>query len=405
MARCSTFTGLSIDEWAAMLGISPWDINGFSYPGNKSAQCRDSFNQFSWQSDHLAREEVGQAIADAERMIADELLYWPAPHYEVAEVVPYVRPHQRQLFGFAGTPRGEWKSAQARWHKIISGGVLNRTQIGTIAGADLAKFDRDGDGVFETFTATITDAAIGTISDPYELALYFLSADRHGGDPLDESWRIRPVKVAITGNTAVFTGHRTLLAKPSPEYAVSPTANDAADNANYVTSIECWRTFTDTTATAALPYQGVAEWKTIPGCTDGCTFAIKEMCINEQLYEQGQFYADFGNACTWPFPDREPDRLAVNYVSGMPLINGRMDRFYAEMVAYLSVSLLANEKCGCERTNRVLSKYRQPVLKFQDKSADAESYAESSNAFPMTYGGQWAFSRCNSLRNIEAIGI
>ncbi len=404
MAVSRTYSHLSIDEWAALLGISPWDINQFRYPGNKSAQCQDVIYQYAWQKDHLSREEIGQAIADAERMVADALLYWPAPHYEVAETVIYPRPHQRELYGYAGTPRGEWKSAGARWHQIISGGVLNRTQIGTISGVDLVKLDIDNDTVFETFTATITDPAVGTITDPNELALYFIEADRHG-EALDETWRIRPVKVTISGNTATFRGHRTLLANPTPEWIVDAQPNIATDDSNYVTSVECWRTFTDTTATEALPYQGVAEWKTIPGCADGCTFAIRQLCMNEQNYSQGQFYADFGNACDWPFQDREPDRLAINYVSGVPLVNGRMDKFYAEIIAKLSVSLLANEKCGCDRTNRILDRLRAPELKFFDASAGATSFQESTNSFPMTFGGQWAWARVSTNRHIEAVGI
>jgi len=95
----------------------------------------------------------------------------------------------------------------------------------------------------------------------------------------------------------------------------------------------------------------------------------------------------------------------VNYVSGAPLVNGKMDKIFAQMVAYLSVSLLANEKCGCDRTNRILAKLRAPVLKFQDKSADAQSFAESTNSFPMTYGAQWSYARVKSMLDIEAIGI
>lgn len=405
MAVARTYTHLSIDEWAAILQISPWDINQFQYPGTKSAQCKDVIYQYGWQKDHLSREEIAQAIADAERMIADELLYWPAPHYEVGETVIYPRPHQRELFGYAGTPRGEWKSASAHWHRILSGGVLNRTFIGTISGAALDPLDEDNDSIRETFTATITDAAIGSITDANELALYFREDDRHG-ETLDETWRVRPVRVTISGNTATFRGHRSILANPTSEYAVDTQPNDAKDSANYVTHIECWRTFTDTTATEALPYQGVAKWAVIPGCTsEGCQFAIRQLCISDQNYSQGQFSADLGNACDWPFPDREADKLVINYVSGVPLVNGRMDHFFAEIVAKLSVSLLANEKCGCDRTNRILDKLRAPVLKFQDKSADATSFAESENNFPMTFGGQWAWARIKQNRHVEVIGI
>lgn len=407
MAVARTYSALSIDEWAAILGISPWDINQFRYPGTKSAQCKDVIYQYAWQKDHLAREEIGQAIADAEAMLAAELLYHPAPYYTVDEPIIYPRPHQRQLYGFAGDIRGNWKTFGTRWHKVIKGGVLNRTLLGTltVVAGDITFQDLDGDGIQEQFTAVITNAAIGTtITDPYELALYFVAANRHG-EPLDETWRIRPIRVSVSGTTATITGHKTVLVNPTPEYSVNAAELAATDTANYVTSIECWRTFTDDTATSATPYQGVAIWKNNPDCTQDCTFSIKELCLGQDQNEQGQIFASFGDVCDWPFPDREPDRVQVNYVSGVPLVNGRMEKLYAQMVAYLSVSLLANEMCGCDRTNRILAKYRAPTLKFQDKSADAQSFEESTNAFPQTYGGQWAWWRVNERRHIEAVGI
>lgn len=404
MAVARTQTALSIDEWAAILGISPWDVNQFRYPGTKSAQCQDVIFQYGWIKDHMSREEIAEAISNAESMIAAELLYYPYPHYEVDEPIIYPRPHQRQLFGFAGDIRGNWKSFGTRWHKVIKGGVLNRTFIGTISGGSLTSSDLDGDGIDETFTAVITDASISTITDPYEIVLYFSTINRHD-EPLDETWRIRPIRVAVSGNTATITGHRTVLCNPTPEYAVNAAELVATDNANYVTTVECYRTFTDDTATAVLPYQGVAIWKNNPDCTQDCTFSIKELCLGQNQNEQGQIFASFGDACDWPFPTREPDRVQVNYVSGVPLVNGKMQKDMAQAVAYLSVSLLANEMCGCQRTNRILEKIRAPMLKFQDKRADVQSFQESTNAFPMTYGGQFAWSRISAWRHIEAIGI
>src|SRR5574338_367899 len=139
MARCSTYTGLPLDTWAAILGFSPWEFNNCSFPARKSAQCQDVMYQFPWQKDHLSREEIGEAIAAAESMLAHELLYWPYPRYITGEVQLYPRPHQRQHYGYAGTPRGEWKSVQLNWHRVISGGAFNRTHIGTISGADLTR--------------------------------------------------------------------------------------------------------------------------------------------------------------------------------------------------------------------------------------------------------------------------
>lgn len=404
MATASTYTLLALDEWAAILGFSPFEFNGCFYPAPKSAQCRDIFKRYPWQKDHLSIEEVAQAVADAEQMIANTCMFWPAPYYTLDEAIQYPRPYQRANFGLAGDWRGNWKTFATQWHKVISGGVFNRASIGTIAGADLTKLDLDGDGVYETFQAVITDVSIGTLTDPYELGLYFVAADRHG-EAIGEIWRIRPLKISITGNTATITGSRPLLIKPSPEFGVSPADLDATDDTNYVTSVDCYRAFTDTTATEALPYQGVAVWKNIPDCTQDCTFSIKELCLGEHNNEQGQIFASFGDTCTWPFPSREPDRVEVNYVSGVPLVQGRMDSNWARIVTYLSVSLLANEACGCERTKRIFDRWKAPIERFIDNTAKASAFADSDNPFPMTVGGLYAWNRCSELRHIEAIGI
>lgn len=404
MARCSTRTGLPLDTWAAILGVSPWEFNQCRFPFPKSAQCKDSIFQFPWQRDHLSREEIGEAIASAEKMLADELLYWPYPHYFVDERMLYPRPYRRDLWGRAGTIRGEWKSIELKWKKVISGGVMNRTLINAVP--VIVASDEDGDGVDETVTITVTDAAIASITDPYELALYFTSTNRHG-EALGETWRLRPFTITISGNVATFIGHRTLLINPQIEFAADAQPLDPADNANYVTALECWRVFTDDTATAALPYQGVAEWKTDPSCTQNCTFQIKELCLGIDNNEQGQVFASFGSPNSWPCCfDREPDRLTVNYIAGLALDQGQIPSEMARVITYLSVSLLANEKCGCDRSNRILDKWRKPILRFEDNNdAGAQAFAFNKTPFPMTVGGQYAWSFVKRNRDLEVVGL
>lgn len=400
MARASTYTLLPLDSWAAILGISPWEFNGCTYPSKKTNQCKAIFQQFQWQQDHLSREEVAQAIADAEQMIADELLYWPAPKYFVDAPVEYPRPARRELYGFGGTPRGEPKSVQLPWHHVVSGGLFNRTLIGTIS--SITVDDLDSDGVKETFTATITDAAIATITDPNELALYFDDTDRHGEDVL-ETWRVRPIKVSISGSTATFTGHRTLLIKPAPEFGVSPDDLDASIDANFVTSLLCYRAFTNTASADDTPYQGVAIWNNDPACSQNCTFSIKALCLAQFLNEQGRVTASFGPPSQWPFPRREPDSLQVNFYAGLALENGQMQREMAKCVTYLSTSLLAHTKCGCEQSSRILANWQARVIRFQDSSANATAYANSDSPFPATNGGVWAWKRVRNWRNVEAV--
>jgi len=404
MGRAAPITGLPIDTWASILGIDPWSFNNCKYPAPKGAQCSDCLYQFPWQADHLSRTEVAEAIADAEQMLASELLYWPFPRHFVGEIQPYPRPHQRDRFGFAGDIRGNWKTIQLNNHKFISGGVFNRTAI--VAAPVITKLDEDGDGVYETFEAVVTDAAISAITDPYELGLYFVAANRHG-EAISETWRVRPLTITISGNVATFRGHRTLLINPELEFGVNQTRLDATVDANYVTDLECWRVFTDNTATAALPYQGVAEWKNIPDCTQDCTFSIKEICLGEHNNEAGRVFASFGNTCDWPFPDREPDRVSVNYLAGLALVDGQIPDVMARIITYLSVSLLANEKCGCDRSNRILARWKERITKYEGNGADgsAAAFAYSNTPFPMTVGGQYAWLRVKRMRDMEVVGL
>lgn len=304
---------------------------------------------------------------------------------------------------FAGDIRGDWKTVSLKWHRFRSGGAFNRTALGTIRSAGIEAADKDKDNIKETFTATFTNAAIGDITDTNELAIYFAASDRHG-EALSETWRIRPVQVSIIGTTVTFTGHRTLLVKPNPEFSVNPEGLTATEDGNYVTSLECCRVFTDTTATDETPYQGVAVWKDDPYCQAGCTFSQKSICLGRDSDDQSRVFASFGDPCTWPFP-RDPNKLYVNYVAGLPLENGQMQPDMARVITYLSVSLLANEKCGCERTNRILDVWKARITRFEDNSAKATSFAPSENPFPMTAGGQYAWARVRDWRDLEAVGV
>lgn len=379
--------------------MSPWEFNQIGYPGKKSAQCKDVFFQYQYQRDHLGREEVAQAIADAERMMADACRFWPAPQYFINEEVDYPRPHQRAQFGFAGTPRGEWKTVQLRWHRFVSGGVFSRTSLGTTASITLS--DPDGDGIKERFTATVT---IPANTSPDEIALYFTAADRDS-EPLDEIWRIRPVRVSVSSTTATIIGHTALLVKPNLTFGINAAELDAKTETNYVTSLEGWRVFTDTSSTDADPAHGVAIWKNDPACTQDCTFSLIPLCLGHDNDESSTVFASFGSPSTWPFSYREPDRLKVNYVAGLPLENGQMQKEMARAITYLSTSLLANEKCGCERVNRILEKWQARITRFEDSANKAAAFAPSDNPFPMTVGGQFAWKRVHDWRDMEVVSL
>lgn len=402
MARASTYTLLPLDTWAAILGIDRFEFNqiGIDLPATKTAACNKVFFQLPYQKDYLSREEVAQAIADAERMMAEAMRFFPAPKYFVNEIVQYPRPYQRNLFGYAGTQRGEWKKVQLTWHRFQTAGVMNRTSIGT---GNVVNTDPDGDGFDDGFSVTIAT----TETNPYEIGIYFTSADRLGA-PLDETWRIRPVNVTISGGNAVITGGLEQLVKPdlTLKYAADPLSATTA--ANFVTEVEVYRVFTDTTATDALPYQGIGEWDVTPGCEGGdCGFQIKPICLSPWDADNSVVWPAFGTPCSWP-QNREPDRLSVNYLAGLPLLNGEMQPQMARAVAYLAASLLASEKCGCDRSNRILAYWRTPlnVLASGQERGFTQKELESNpfDAIP-SRGSIFAWKRATEWRDTEMISL
>ncbi|MHC4709558.1 MAG: hypothetical protein ACYTA3_03815, partial [Planctomycetota bacterium] len=82
MARASTYTLLSLDRWAAIMGINGAHFNGAAASAVMPYTdcCTDIWFQYDWQfHSRVGREELARAIAASERDIAEVLGYWPAP--------------------------------------------------------------------------------------------------------------------------------------------------------------------------------------------------------------------------------------------------------------------------------------------------------------------------------------
>lgn len=360
MARASTPTLLALDHWAAILGFNPWQFNqiGKDLPVPITAQCNNVWFQYSWQEDFLSREEIGNAIDSAEQLVADQVKFWPAPKYIEDELIEprHTRDWgRRSLFA----PDGQWKPASTEYMYIRETGKLTRTLLQ----ADAPVVYSAQVGTFEDiFTITITTT---TVMNPDEIAIYFTLTDRLGND-IDETWKIRPVKVNVSGTTVTITGSKFLMVKPELEETYAALKLSATLVANFIVEVDVHRVFTDQTATADNPDQGLASWDPPPGCDVDCGVRVAPFCASNDNADSGvvKIQIQAGDA---PYP-WGPDRLHLNYLSGIPLNNGKMDVMWAKVITYLSVTLLASEKCGCERANRILYHWRS-VPSRQDENA------------------------------------
>lgn len=372
MAWAETPTLLPLDSWAKILGIDPWEFNGFVSPRSSRAECKESWRQYEWQKDTLSREEVARTIQAAEAAIAEEVNTWPAPYYVSNEALEYPRPAKNRYFGMAGTPRGMYKPVRLRYMKIRGGGIRNRTLLDIDAAVTYS--DPDSDGVNNVATVTVTT----TIADSSEIGIYFQATDRIG-EGLTEKWRIRPITVTFSGGVATIKAHASQFAVPKLLVDVDFVPLDASLAANYVTQVEVYRVFRDDTFTTANPNQGTAEWEQWPCTTTPCAVDYIPLCLGARSPDNGIVMVGFEYASCFP-QNREPDRLHVNYLAGYPLVDGKMQPDLARMVAQLATAWLTQESCGCDRSSRIIAHWR--LLPSTDDKDSRPITAEEINDNP-----------------------
>jgi len=412
MARSDHVSGLSIDEWAILMGIDLYEINqvGAGFPINstntQNAQCEHVFFQSSWQQVFLSREEIGGAIEMAEDAIAQQLHFYPSPRYIMNEEIQYPRPAERYLYGAGTTKRWQNKAFQLQWGKIQGAGTIVPTDLG----AQVVTYSSSNSvnaslGLLDTFTVSFAT----TITDPTQLALYFTPSDRDNA-PFDDTWRLRPVTVTISGGTATIKGHRSLCVKPELQLAYTANILDVTVGSNFVTNLQAYSLVLDTSTTVSDPAQGQAEWEGVMSGGDVLFSTIPPgqvevwpVVIGDRDWDMGLVAVDYlQNGQNNPSQPREPDRVVCNYVAGVPRQqNGRMDRTMGNIVARLATAFLSVEKCGCERSDYIIRRWRSyPGDGFSTARTVTNEEVQTCPWEP-TNGGLYAWHAIRELRQFH----
>lgn len=397
MARADTITLLSLDQYAEIMGIDPWNFNqiGVNIPSWIEFQCEAVWFQQSWQQDFLSREELARCISTAEEWLSSYLDFFPAPRYTVNEIHKYPRPYKVEGYGRMGTPRGQWKPIQTDHTHVIQPGILARTQIS--AGAAVAFSDEDGDAIDETFTI---GPIATTVTEESEIGIYFNSTDRLG-KAISEAWRIRPVTVTISGGNVTIVGHTAQLVLPNLTLVVKPDSLDGTDATNFAATVSVYRVYTDTTHDDTNMNQGVAVWETPPGCAT-CSLETASICVVDNDADEGRVKVQ---PDSWPY-NREPDFVKLNYLSGIPLLNDRVQSPYDKMIAYLATALLPSEKCGCERSNHILRYWRMyPSEDITSSNRPLTIREIDDNPFGPRRGARFAWRMLSQFRTTGVIAI
>jgi hypothetical protein len=376
MARASTRTILSLDRWAAVLGLEPRHFNQITTTIRPQRACHQPWLQYNWQAaDRVGREEVAQAIAQAESDIVTALGFYPLPQWVEGEVVRTAQPNDRTLVGGSGlyNPRGLALSVQASLGQIITGGIETKDLIATavrtvpaVPGDTMALSDPDGDGYDELVTITLPTA----LTDTNEIRVYFT------GQAAADEWEIRPLRsVTIAAGVLTITLDKHLIADPDLWEALDPQAIDGDVNANFVLTVDVYRVWNDPSQQAQL------QWERVPGaCGCGlttcaaCAWGLQWACLQTRDPRLGilTYQPSTWNATNDEYDptvlavDRAPERVRLYYQAGYQFPRARrswhdMDPMLERMIAYYSVTILDRPICTCDNVQSFVARWTEDL--------------------------------------------
>lgn len=350
MARADTRTLLPLDTFAKYVGISPLHFNQVQVAELAPSRfCGDTFLQFSWQTaDRVGREELAEAIADAEQRIADQLHYALAPRWVKRENLSYPRPRVPEGI-FAGTRdfRGFSNTIKLDEKFILVGGAEAWTLLASAV--PITYTDTDGDGYFETASVTLATS----ITDPEELALVYPT--------LDTSWEIRPIVVNIAAGIATITFRREQAVIYSALMRLDSIPVDGLNAAMFLDEIDVYRHWNDPSQQVNLIFDDIG-WCSCNGVgCESCGYVVQTGCLTVRDSRVGlaSIQAAIWDAVTqeYTFAElsecRAPDRLRLWYKAGLQDENMRtpaltMNPLWGRAVSYYALSLLDRPLCSCD---------------------------------------------------------
>lgn len=353
-------TKLSLDRWARIMGVPPMHFWGVNIPAMERA-CDSAWFQHPWQeSDRVSRDDVAQAIAEAESDIEHILGYRLLPTWETDEWMPTVRPFRREAINLNSRDvRGFGQIAMPKWGYLLSGGIRSAEAF-----EQNATVTYENDGVMQPTTwlnrATVTVALDEEIAD-HEIAVYYPG---HGDD---ERWRILPVEVShnqALEYTIRFRREQALVPTFFDSYDLENLrAADGMDDDNFLEAVAVYRVYNDPQQQATLLWEPLGTCGCGSVTCEACAYATQTACL--MLRDDPRLSITVYHPATWDedalaFTNtaaalgRQPDLVRMWYYAGWrdkasaaPLLE--MDEEWARIVAYFAASKLDRPVCACSR--------------------------------------------------------
>lgn len=394
MARANVKTLLPLDRFAQIVGIHPLHFNQVEVAWVAEAKvCESPLVQHAWQdADRIGREELAQAIADAEEMIAKQTRFKVLPTWEIYEEQVYPRPAIPEVFNaYNSDLRGFPLSIKTNWRYVITGGRKGLTLIRDEADVNFG--DADGDGYSEIASIVVAT----TVTDPEEIVIFYPHKD---GDDLYE---IRPITVVINGGVATITCRREQLVRLELMEALEVNAVDGLDNTKFLDTVDVYRRYNDTSVQAILLWHNFNNpcGCGLSSCTV-CQLSSQDGCITVQSTEIGRVFVypwTYGQAGQETLAlSRQPDKARLYYRAGWTkdAFLTKMDPIWERVVAYLASSLLDRPLCACSSSVAFNEYWRADLSLAHSNSTGSFSHRLSSrlldNPFGTTRGAIFAWN-------------
>lgn len=420
MARASTPTKLPLDTWARIFGLHPLHFNQVRLEGQEDTICNHIYFQHEWQTaDHVSREEIARAIAEAEDKIESALGYHLKPSWEVDEWRPTTRPYRPEHVNYNSSDvRGYKQTVKANWGYLISGGIEAKDLVD--AGASIVYTDIDSDGYDETATVIVATVAV----DPNEIAIFY------PGEDGEDSWEIRPTNVVISGGNATITFRRELVVVPEKLELFDIEGAEAIGetDADFLDEVDVYRRYNDPQTQASFLWEPFAAgWCSAcngSGCSI-CAYTTQTGCLITRG-DPRQGIVGFSPA-SWNSDDntfdsegwtlnRMPDIVRLYYYSGWrnkcQRYISRMDPEWERTVAYMAASLLDRPACDCAKGD--WSRWRQDLTLMAGDADGNPIYRDPSglmgqsvldNPFGSRMGEVYAWRKVRNLQVAQAVSL
>lgn len=395
MSRVSTPTKLPLATWARLMGLHPLHFEQVRLTGDEeTVSCSHIYFQHEWQTaDHVSREEIATAIAEAEQNIEKALGYRLAPSWEVDEWQPTVRPFRPELHNlYSSDIRGRRQVVNANWGYFISGGIQAKTVIQ--AAKPIVYSDQDGDGYKERARVIqITD-----VLDPCEIAVFY------PGKSGDDTWEIKPISVSIAGGSATIDFRRELAVTEELQEAFDIEGGEAigSDDTDFLTTVDIYRRYNDPQTQASFLWEpqstGFCGNCGGSGCyvcsyttQTGCLVARGDPRNSIVGYYPGAWNGDNNNFDTdaWALA-RTPDTIRLFYYCGwrdkrMPCVN-KLDPKWERVIAYYAAALLDRPPCDCSAD--VWLRHRQDLTIYQGDEDGKPFFRDPSGILDNPFGSR-----------------